>query len=293
MKNEIITLKLESKEITLTTHDVEDQQLFKAQDLLKGYGLDVEQSKNTLRHWKDMMESKVAGFATLTFKGKTGGTYLTKRQILKLAGYVSYEFEDAVYEAFEMLMDGNGNGAIEKALSVAVVHKVMLQDRPTPTLKKMYKESGMKIDEFVSHILKNSTLNNKADVDDRKKLANALLNVVDDIVVGGKNVADDALRILSAQKEIHQYRAMKFAQSANYKKTIALKSNRKLVRQSEALERMIDEAQAELEQVRIKARMIGSIALADRKMKNELELQIIDLEEHIEDLKAQREEIPF
>ncbi|WOQ15169.1 MICOS complex subunit MIC60 [Aeromonas media] len=293
MKTQIITLKLESKEITLTTHNVEDQQLFKAQDLLKGYGLSSDEANDKVRNWKVSQESKAVNFTVLTFKGKYGGTYLTKRQILKLAGYVSYEFEDAVYEAFEMLMDGNGNGAIEKALSVAVVHKVMLQDRPTPTLKKMYKESGMKIDEFVSHILKNSTLNNKADVDDRKKLANALLNVVDDIVVGGKNVADDALRILSAQKEIHQYRAMKFAQSANYKKTLALKSNRKLVRQSEALERMIDEAQAELEQVRIKARMIGSIALADRKMKNELELQIIDLEEHIEDLKAQREEIPF
>ncbi len=247
MKTQIITLKLESKEITLTTHDVEGSQLYKAQDLLKGYGLSSDEANDKVRNWKVSQESKAVNFTVLTFKGKYGGTYLTKRQILKLAGYVSYEFEDAVYEAFEMLMDGNGNGAIEKALSVAVVHKVMLQDRPTPTLKKMYKESGMKIDEFVSHILKNSTLNNKADVDDRKKLANALLNVVDDIVVGGKNVADDALRILSAQKEIHQYRAMKFAQSANYKKTIALKSNRKLVRQSEALERMIDEAQAELE----------------------------------------------
>jgi len=293
MKNEIITLKLESKEITLTTHNVEDQQLFKAQDLLKGYGLSSDEANKKMYNFMVSMKTKHPDFRGVSKQGKNGGTYLTKRQILKLAGYVSYEFEDAVYEAFEMLMDGNGNDAIEKALSVAVVHKVMLQDRPTPTLKKMYKESGMKIDEFVSHILKNSTLNNKADVDDRKKLANALLNVVDDIVVGGKNVADDALRILSAQKEIHQYRAMKFAQSANYKKTLALKSNRKLVRQSEALERMIDEAQAELEQVRIKARMIGSIALADRKMKNELELQIIDLEEHIEDLKAQREEIPF
>ncbi|MNV51849.1 hypothetical protein D3C71_1439130 [compost metagenome] len=86
---------------------------------------------------------------------------------------------------------------------------------------------------------------------------------------------------------------MKFAQSANYKKTIARKSNRKLTRKSEALERMIDEAQTELEAVRTKARMIGSIALADRKMKNELELHIIELEDYIEDLKEQRVGLPF
>ncbi|MNR50175.1 hypothetical protein D3C85_1696560 [compost metagenome] len=56
---------------------------------------------------------------------------------------------------------------------------------------------------------------------------------------------------------------------------------------------MIDEAQTELEAVRTKARMIGSIALADRKMKNELELHIIELEDYIEDLKEQRVGLPF
>lgn len=173
MKNEIITLKLESKEITLTTHDVEDQQLFKAQDLLKGYGLDVEQSKNTLRHWKDMMESKVAGFATLTFKGKTGGTYLTKRQILKLAGYVSYEFEDAVYEAFEMLMDGNTKEAENISKRVAKVRKAQLQDRPRGTIQELYEDSDERsIAEWVHGLLFEDCSNNTAaEIEHRMRFA--------------------------------------------------------------------------------------------------------------------------
>ncbi|RSM31383.1 hypothetical protein C5B78_02580 [Aeromonas salmonicida] len=125
-----ITLVLTNKEITLSTHDVEGSQLYKAQDLLKGYGLSSNEANKKMYNFMVSMKTKHPDFRGVSKQGKNGGTYLTKRQILKLAGYVSYEFEDAVYEAFEMLMNGNGNGAIEKSLSVAVIHKVMIQPRP-------------------------------------------------------------------------------------------------------------------------------------------------------------------
>lgn len=292
MKIESITLKLSDKEITLSTHDVEGSQLYKAQDLLKGYGLNAEQSKNTLRHWKDMMESKVADFATLTFKGKHGGTYLTKRQILKLAGYVSYEFEDAVYEAFEILMDGNANDAIEKALSVAVIHPVMMQPRPLGTLKKLFKESGLEIDVFVKQVLISTMNNQDATIDERLKMAKALIGLTE-LPYTGKDFAGHALRILAAQNEIHKYRATKMGQAGNMKKTLAIKANSKLSRKAEALEVLIEETELELEDMRNRAKKIGTIAIADRKQKNELEGKIIELEEKLVSMKEELEVIPF
>lgn len=297
MKNEMITLKLSDKEITLATHEVEGQQLYKAQDLLKGYGFDVLKSQDTVKNWKNSMESKQVDFTCYSLKGKNGGTYLTKRQILKLAGYVSYEFEDAVYEAFEHLMSGDTESALEASLSVAVVHKVMLQERPTTKLKRMYIESGLQIDDFVIRILKNSTWNTKADVENRKKLANALLNVVEDIQVDFKDIGNQAIRIINAQNEINKYRAKKFAQTANYKKTIARKANRKLTRKAEALEMLIEETELELENLHIRARKIGEHAVANRDAKNQYELMVDELERRIEgyvaELAKEEEKIPF
>lgn len=173
MKNEIITLKLESKEITLTTHDVEGSQLYKAQDLLKGYGLSSDEANDKVRNWKVSQESKAVGFTVLTFKGKYGGTYLTKRQILKLAGYVSYEFEDAVYEAFEMLMDGNTKEAENISKRVAKVRKAQLQDRPRGTIQELYEDSDERsIAEWVHGLLFEDCSNNTAaEIEHRMRFA--------------------------------------------------------------------------------------------------------------------------
>lgn len=173
MKNEIITLKLESKEITLTTHDVEGSQLYKAQDLLKGYGLSSDEANDKVRNWKVSQESKAVGFTVLTFKGKYGGTYLTKRQILKLAGYVSYEFEDAVYEAFEMLVDGNTKEAENISKRVAKVRKAQLQDRPRGTIQELYEDSDERsIAEWVHGLLFEDCSNNTAaEIEHRMRFA--------------------------------------------------------------------------------------------------------------------------
>ncbi|WP_429049112.1 hypothetical protein [Aeromonas hydrophila] len=287
-----ITLVLTNKEITLSTHDVEGSQLYKAQDLLKGYGLDVNEANKKMYNFTVSMKNKNPDFQGVSFKGKNGGTYLTKRQILKLAGYVSYEFEDAVYEAFEMLMDGKGNDAIEKALSVAVIHPVMMQPRPLGTLKKLFKESGLEIDVFVKQVLVSTMNNQEATIDERLKMAKALIGLTE-LPYTGKDFAGHALRFLAAQNEIHKYRATKMGQAGNMKKTLAIKANRKLSRKAEDLEVLIEETELELEDMRNRAKKIGTIAIEDRKQKNELEGKIIELEEKLVSMKEELEVIPF
>jgi hypothetical protein len=80
--------------------------LYKAQDLLK-VRLSTGESVDKVRNWLKSMKNKRATFTPLTIRGAKGGTYITKRDMYKLAGYISYEFEEAVYEAFEQLTEGN------------------------------------------------------------------------------------------------------------------------------------------------------------------------------------------
>lgn len=96
----MIVLRLSDKTIELNTYEVDGKQLYKAQDLLYGYGMDKEKVKYTIKNWVDSLNSKGVNYTPLAVKGKYGGTYLSKRYLLKLAGYVSHKFEDIVYEAF-------------------------------------------------------------------------------------------------------------------------------------------------------------------------------------------------
>lgn len=126
---ETITLKLNNEFITLSTHTLSDgRQLFKAQDLLHPYFKDLSTDPATgLNNWvkakkvklglmdpktrrmvvpKEIAEAKLSENGIVSFPGRTGGTYLTKRELLKLAGYIDEDFENAVYEAFEFLTEG-------------------------------------------------------------------------------------------------------------------------------------------------------------------------------------------
>ncbi|EHU9517339.1 hypothetical protein KZY93_000662 [Vibrio vulnificus] len=126
-----LTLKFEDKTVTINTHEIEGQTLFKAQDLLKGYGMDSTKCKDTLRNWSKVMNRKLCQNGNswqpvvLQGKGKAQGTYLTKREILKLAAYVSEDFEDAVYEAFEAAANGDGNRAVDIATSKVITPELL------------------------------------------------------------------------------------------------------------------------------------------------------------------------
>ena len=121
----MIVLKLSDKTIELNTYEVDGKQLYKAQDLLYGYGMDKEKVKYTIKNWVDSLNSKGVNYTPLAVKGKYGGTYLSKRYLLKLAGYVSYKFEDIVYEAFEELSNGEVQKASNIVESVAVSQELI------------------------------------------------------------------------------------------------------------------------------------------------------------------------
>lgn len=172
-----ITLKLESKTITLNTHEVQGQTLYKAQDLLIGYGLDTTKASKTVDNFKVSMKNKLPEFQVVSKQGKNGGTYLNKRQILKLAGYVSYEFEDAVYEAFEALVNGEVDKALDIALDRVKVGEVMESKSRLPKIKPLWTQSDMEIDVFVETFLKFAT-RHKVTLEQRLKTAKALESLV-------------------------------------------------------------------------------------------------------------------
>ena len=135
----MIILKLEDNIIELHTHEVEGAMLYKAQDLLKGCNLTQRQVAKKLENWGNIPNYPNTGVVKL--EGRYGGTYLTKRNTLKLAGYISYDFEDAVYEAFELASEGNSQGAINVATKVAIPQELIDKESELrKTLNKLIQE---------------------------------------------------------------------------------------------------------------------------------------------------------
>lgn len=118
----MLSLRLSDKTIDLNTHSVEGKVLYKAQDLLVGYGFSGRKVSDTVRNWIRSVEKKSSRqIDVLVLRGGASdkqGTYLTKRQIMQLSGFVSYDFEEAVYTAFEHAVNGDGDKAVEAAWGV-------------------------------------------------------------------------------------------------------------------------------------------------------------------------------
>ncbi|MCU8498476.1 KilA-N domain-containing protein [Vibrio vulnificus] len=138
-----ITLTLKDKTLTIVTREIEGQELYKAQDLLRGYYQDTKTLSTTLRAWmkrlkfqlnlvnengaslasEEETKIKLARYGIVNKEGRQGGTYLTKTNLFKLAGYVSAEFEDAVYKAFGLLVEGKTDEALTIAQGVAKIER--------------------------------------------------------------------------------------------------------------------------------------------------------------------------
>lgn len=183
MKLNTITLNLRGNLITLATHMVDGKELYKAQDLLVGHGMAVEECENTLRNWSKVMNRKLCQngkvWEVTKKTGKNGGTYLTKREILKLAGYVDYDFEDAVYEAFELLTEGKTEEAQKVASLVVDAHEHMLMCKPGQRIGKLLRADSRSVDEFVKAYLDAMGYNSKAKYEDRVRTALSLGLVVE------------------------------------------------------------------------------------------------------------------
>ena len=74
-----------------------------------------------LQNWKQSLsEVQINKFCLLTKRGSKGGTWVNKRGLLAFAAYCSSGFEDAVFDAFIALTEGNTMQAAAIAESVAV-----------------------------------------------------------------------------------------------------------------------------------------------------------------------------
>ncbi|HDI3264209.1 TPA: hypothetical protein PMC50_002833 [Vibrio cholerae] len=139
-----ITLTLNDKTLTIVTREIEGKELYKAQDLLRGYYKNGTQAEKQLWSWKRSIINKtpqnevfsktpqngtfnkdelLEKMGVFGFKGRNGGTYLTRDNLFKLAGFISYEFECAVYKAFGLLVDGKKEEALTIAQTVASFHR--------------------------------------------------------------------------------------------------------------------------------------------------------------------------
>lgn len=185
----MITLNIQDKTIILNTHEVEGQTLYKAQDLLNGFGYEAKKTNKTIYNWNVSMKTKHPDFQAVSIQGRNGGTYLTKRQIMKLAGFVDYDFEDAVYEAFENLVEGNVAKAQAIALSRAIVHPVMEMKIRKPAIKQLFEQSGLNVVHFSEQFLSNMDGNLKVTNKERAKTAKSLNDVVHEVhVQAGKEL---------------------------------------------------------------------------------------------------------
>lgn len=178
-----ITLTLENKIITLSIVEVDGQQLYNARDLLIGYGMTQDEALTELKHWKKNTLTKVKGSSQEplksvgihSVKGKYGGTYLTQRQVYKLAGYIDYTFEDAVYEAFEAAVNGKGDQAVIIAQRRARVHEVMQKDRPTYGLERLYNDGDYpSLAAFIGDMISLSMNNGKVKIKERVRFAKSM-----------------------------------------------------------------------------------------------------------------------
>lgn len=100
---------------------------------------------NALKGWMATLgESYIAKFQLCTSKARAdrgGGTWVNKRGLLAFAAYCSEEFEDAVYEAFIALTEGNGSKAAAIAESVAISPELITKyDDTRETMVALIKE---------------------------------------------------------------------------------------------------------------------------------------------------------
>lgn len=128
----MIKLKLNDNLVELQTHDTEQGQMYKAQDLLKGSGLSTIQTKTKLKHW--IVSENKGGGEIYPHPVKAGkmvlrGTYLYKKDLLKLAAYVDKAFYNTVFEAFEAAASGDAKAAIDIATSVAIPQELIDREK--------------------------------------------------------------------------------------------------------------------------------------------------------------------
>lgn len=115
-----------SKQVTLSfagvtaTITANDEGMFDLNDIQRTYGLPLSKQPNQWRH-RDRINLERTAKLQVVKKGKVNKTLATQRALFMYAGWVSFEFQDIVYETFEAAASGDGKQAASIAQKAAKV----------------------------------------------------------------------------------------------------------------------------------------------------------------------------
>lgn len=185
MKTQIKEIQIEVKDYVVNvkaTHEYEVPR-FNLVDFAKGVGVEGRDVSDRIHKWIESEEtamnkglpvdSETRRISVFTKRGKNGGTFATQHQLYSFAGYLHWDFKQAVYNAFENLTNGNTKEAENISKRVAKVRKAQLQDRPRGTIQELYEDSDERsIAEWVHGLLFEDCSNNTAaEIEHRMRFA--------------------------------------------------------------------------------------------------------------------------
>lgn len=92
--------------------------LYRLNDIAKAFN--PEKPPRPTNVTDNLSDFKCGNYRIKNSKGKYGGTYANERGVYWYAAKLDEVFESVVYEAFELIANGETKQALDKALSVAV-----------------------------------------------------------------------------------------------------------------------------------------------------------------------------
>ncbi|EOG7683378.1 hypothetical protein ACLIM5_003356 [Vibrio cholerae] len=112
-----LTFKFENTTVTINTHEIEGQTLYKLNDILKQYNPDKLKSPYQLTKYLSDSETHFYGFHNIK-GGRYSGSYMNQEGVIWFASKLSKEFEMAVTGAFSLLLDNKTQEATQLAHSI-------------------------------------------------------------------------------------------------------------------------------------------------------------------------------
>ncbi len=119
-----LTFKFENTTVTINTHEIEGQTLYKLNDILKQYNPNNLKSPYELTRY--LSDSQTAFYRFHNIKGgRYAGSYMNQKGVIWFASKLSFDFEMAVIEAFEAAANGDGNKAVDIATSKVITPELL------------------------------------------------------------------------------------------------------------------------------------------------------------------------
>lgn len=119
-----LTFKFEETTVTVNTHEIEGQTLYKLNDILKQYNPDNLQKPQNLTKYLSDSESDFYNFHNIK-GGRYAGSYMNQEGVIWFASKLSFEFKKAVIKTFSAAASGDGNKAVDIATSSMITPELL------------------------------------------------------------------------------------------------------------------------------------------------------------------------